>query len=269
MLIVDAHVHLWGSGKPNTAHRQIPVQTGEALIEEMDAIGVDAAVIQPPSWDPTGNEFASAAAAKHPKRFAILGSFPLDKPESRLLVDTWKQRPGMKGLRFTFAQPGQDTWPTDGTMDWLWPAAERAGLPVALAAANFLPTVGTIAARYPGLRLTIDHLGMPVRTTDDAGFVNLPMLLDLAKYPNVAVKTTAVPSNSTAPYPYRNIHKYLRQIYDSFGPERMFWGSDITRLNATWKQCLTLFTEEFDWLTPADKELIMGRALCRWIDWNL
>lgn len=30
-------------------------------------------------------------------------------------------------------QPRTRAWPTDGTIDWLWPAAERAGLPVALA----------------------------------------------------------------------------------------------------------------------------------------
>ena len=48
----------------------------------------------------------------------------------------------MLGLRFVFLQPQQSTWPTDGTIDWLWPAAERAGLPIALMAADFLPKVG-------------------------------------------------------------------------------------------------------------------------------
>jgi hypothetical protein len=28
-------------------------------------------------------------------------------------------------------------------------------------------------------------------------------------------------------------------------------------------------TEELPWLTAADKELIMGRALCNWLDWQL
>ncbi|PON10165.1 amidohydrolase, partial [Candidatus Entotheonella serta] len=45
-----------------------------------------------------------------------MGNFPLNRPESRDLVDTWKQQPGMLGLRFTFLQPHQRTWPTDGTM---------------------------------------------------------------------------------------------------------------------------------------------------------
>ncbi len=48
----------------------------------------------------------------------------------------------------------------------------------------------------------------------------------------------------------------------------MFWGTDITRMPCTWRQCVTLFTEELDWLSAADKDLIMGRALCDLIGWD-
>ena len=27
------------------------------------------------------------------------------------------------------------------------------------------------------------------------------------------------------------MHTYLRQIYDAFGPSRIFWGTDITKLD--------------------------------------
>lgn len=269
MRIVDAQVHIWGSGTPSGAHRQISAYTADDLLTEMDAAGVDAAVIHPPGWDPDSNELAVEAARQHPDRLAVLGKFPLDRPESRSLVDGWKAQPGMLGLRFTFLQPHQRTWPTDGTMDWLWPAAERAGLPVALAAAHFLPVVGQVAERHPGLRLIVDHMGRPSGTTDEAAFASLPDLLALARYPNVAVKATGAPSYSSAAYPYANIHDYLRQIYNAFGPERMFWGTDITRMPCSWRHCVTLFTEELPWLSASDKELIMGRALCTWLDWNL
>jgi len=153
-------------------------------------------------------------------------------------------------------------------MDWLWPAAERARLPVALLAANFLPLVGQVAERHRGLPLIVDHLGRPSGTKDEAAWANLPELLALARHPNVAVKATGAPSYSSEPYPYRNIHGYLRQIYDAFGPERMFWGTDITRMPCAWRQCVTLFTEELPWLSARDKELIMGRALCTWLGWK-
>ncbi|MCZ6874630.1 MAG: amidohydrolase family protein [bacterium] len=269
MLIVDSQVHIWSKGIPtNPAHRQISSYTKDDLLQEMDAAGVDAAIIHPPGWDPDSNELAVEAARQHPKRLAILGNFPLDRPESRALIDGWKQRPGMLGLRFTFLQPHQRSWPTDGTIDWLWPAAERAGLPVGLAAANFLPLVGQVAELHAGLKLIIDHFGRPSGSKDEAAWGNLAELLALAKYPNVAVKTSGAPSYSSQAYPYHNIHTYIRQIYDAFGPERMFWGTDITRMPCSWKECVTMFTEELPWLSVRDKELIMGQALCAWLDWS-
>ena len=271
MDIVDAQVHIWSGGKPaNPHHRQVSAFTKDELLKEMAEAGVDAALIHPPtSWDPNANELAVEAARQLPDRFAILCNFPLDKPESRALIDGWKKRPGMLGLRFTFLQPHMKTWPTDGTMDWLWPAAERAGLPVALLAANFFPTVAEVAQRHPGLRLIIDHLGRqsPART-DETTWANLPEMLALARHPNVAIKATGAPSYSGQPYPFRNIHEPLRRIFDAFGPERMFWGTDITRMPCSWRQCVTLFTEELPWLSGRDQEQVMGKALCAWIGWK-
>jgi predicted TIM-barrel fold metal-dependent hydrolase len=270
MLIVDSQVHIWTSGLPtNPSHRQITSFTKDDLLKEMDAAGVNAAVIHPPGWDPNANEVAVDAARQHPDRLSILGNFPLDRQESRGLIDGWKQRPGMLGLRFTFNQPHQRTWMTDGTVDWVWPAAERAGIPIGLAAGNFLPQLGEIAARHPGLKLHIDHYGRAGGGKDDAGFANLPELLALAKYPNMAVKASGGPSYSSAPYPYRNIETYIRQIYDAFGPDRTFWGTDITRMPCSWRQCVTHFTEELPWLKGRDQELVMGRAFCNWLGWNL
>ena len=269
MLIVDAHVHLWATGSPSPAHRQVPMLLGDELLREMDEAGIDAAVIQPPAWDETSNEVAVEAAGQFPDRFAILGWFHLDNPASPSLIDGWSDRPGMLGLRFTFPTSENEAWLTDGTLDWLWPAAERAGLPVALAAGKFLPLVGQIAERHPKLRIRLDHLGMPLRQKDDAALVNLPQLVALAKHQNVAIKASAAPGASSVGYPYRNLHDYLHAVYDAFGPDRMFWGTDITRMPCTWRQCVTLFTEELNWLSPQDKDLIMGQAICRWIGWDL
>ena len=230
----------------------------------MDAAGVDAALIHPPGWDPDSNALAVDAARTHPRRLAILGNFPLDKPESRGLLQGWKSRPGMLGLRFALLQPHQQTWLTDGTMEWLWPAAERAGIPIALIGANYVQHIGGIAERHPGLKLIIDHFGRP-----DAAWTSLPAVIAAAKHPNIALKATGAPSYSAEPYPHRDIHGHIRRLYDAFGPERMFWGTDITRMPIPWKQCVTMFTEELPWLSAKDKELIMGRALCNWIGWNL
>jgi predicted TIM-barrel fold metal-dependent hydrolase len=270
MLIVDAQIHLWSQNLPtNAAHRQVASFSAEECLMEMDAAGVSAALIHPPGWDPASLIVAESAAVRYPDRYAILGNFPVDKPESRDLIAGWKTRPGMLGLRFAFTQPHQANWMTDGTMDWLWPACEAAGIPVALMASNYLPQVAQIAERHPGLKLIIDHLGRARNGRNEAAFLNNPQVCALAKFSNVALKATGAAGESTQPYPFTNIHPYLKQLYDAFGPQRYFWGTDITRMPVSWKQCVTLFTEELPWLKGHDLELVMGRAVCDWLGWDL
>ena len=139
MVTIDAQVHIWRTGTATPPHLATPYLADDA-IRGMDEAGVDGAILHPPaSWDPESNEQAVEAVLAYPKRFAILGNPPLDKPDSRALIPTWKKRPGMLGLRLYFNQPFNRTWPMDGTIDWLWPAAEKAELPVALLAGDWLP----------------------------------------------------------------------------------------------------------------------------------
>ncbi len=268
MLIVDAQIHLWAKGTTSVPHRKEPYLVDEAL-RDMAAAGVDRAVVHPPMWDPDSNELAVEAARTHPDRFAILGFFPLDQPPGRWVVDAWKRRPGMLGARFYFHEPHNRNWPSDGTLDWLWPAAERAGMPIALAAANFLPVVDQVAARHPGLKLIVDHMAVPPRSKGESAHIRLPELVALARHPNVAVKATGQPGYCEDGYPFRSLHDKLHRVFDAFGPQRMFWGTDITRMPCSWRQCVTLFTEELPWLKSRDLELVMGRAVCDWLGWKV
>ena len=267
MRIIDAQIHLWSKGTVVPPHRTTPYLLDEAL-RDMDEAGVYGGIIHPPSWDRDADALALEAARLHPDRFAILSRIPLDEPQRRSEIETWRERPGLLGLRYTFLQPHMKSWPTDGTMDWLWPAAERLGLPVALLAGEFLPLVGRIAERHPGLRLIVDHFGVARGNKDDAAFVTLPEVIALAKHPNVAVKVTGGPQYVTDPYPFKSLQKRYQAIYDAFGPRRMFWGTDITRMPCTWRECVTAFAEHQPWLPEADKALIMGRAMAEWIGWK-
>jgi predicted TIM-barrel fold metal-dependent hydrolase len=272
MQIVDAQIHIWGAGLPsNLAHRQVTSFTAEEAIALMDEGGVDAAVIHPPSWHPESIDMAFEAVRNYPGRFAIMGAAPLDRADTRGRIAAWRQQPGMLGLRYTFLREPARRWLHDGTLDWLWTAAEAAGVPIAVLATDSLAEFGRIAARHPGLRLTIDHLGGRGGTTtlkDDAAMTHMPALLALAKLPNVAVKATGAPGYSSEAYPFPAMHVYLRQIYDAFGPHRMFWGTDISKMPCSWRHCVTMFTEELPWLTGPDQALVMGDALCAWWGWR-
>jgi predicted TIM-barrel fold metal-dependent hydrolase len=271
MQVVDAQIHLWGSGLPsNKSHIQVTSFTAEEAIALMDVGGVNAAVIHPPSWDTKSTEMAFSAVKSFPGRFAIMGSLALNQIEFQDRIIDWK-KDGMLGLRYTFLTDPERQWVADGSLDWFWTAAENANVPISMLATDSLTALGRIAERHPGLRLTIDHLGGRGGTTslkDAAAMSHIPELLSLAKFPNVAVKATGAPGYSSESYPFPIIHNFLEQIYDAFGPNRMFWGTDITKMPCSWQKCVKMFTEDAPWLNAADRKLIMGDALCSWWDWD-
>jgi len=64
------------------------------------------------------------------------------------------------------------------------------------------------------------------------------------------------------------LHPHIRRVYDKFGPQRTFWGSDMSRLPCTYRQGVTMFTEEMPWFPAGDLDWIMGRGLCGWLGWK-
>ncbi|MBI4205440.1 MAG: amidohydrolase, partial [Betaproteobacteria bacterium] len=260
-------------GKMSAHHRQIPTYSVDDALAEMASAGVDCAVIHPPSaLGEAVNVLAVEAVRKHPDKFCILGHFDLQSPDRENIVAHWRERPGMLGFRFTFNQPHQKSWWTDGSLDWFWAACEKGGYRVGLlASGKNIAAFGKIAERHPGLKMHIDHLGRGgggSGVKDDAAFADLPDMLALAKLPNVGVKMSGAPSYSSHPYPYKNIHGYLRQIFEAFGPDRSFWGTDVTRMPCSYRQCVTMFTEELPWLKGRDLERVMGGAIVDWLGWK-
>lgn len=273
MLIVDSQIHVWQNGRMSAHHRQVDTYSIEDAVAEMKSAGVDCAVIHPPSsLGEAVNVYAEEAVRRHPEKFCILGHMDLLSPDREQIVANWRKRTGMLGFRFTFNQLNQQAWWTDGSLDWFWAACEKQDLRVGLlASGSNMAALGKIAVRYPGLKLHIDHIGRGgggKGVVDDAVFADLGNMLALARQPNVAVKLSGAPSYSSAPYPYRNIHGYLQQIIDAFGPERCFWGTDITRMPCSYRQCVTMFTEEMPWLKGRDLELVMGGAVVNWLGWK-
>ena len=164
---VDAQVHLWKAETPDRPWvpgmvPQLPEPfTMEKLLPMMDEAGVDRVVIVPPSWEGDRVDYAIEAARRYPDRFAVMGRILLKNPQSADLLPRWKDQPGMLGLRVTFLG-AQAAWLTDGTADWFWPAAERAGLPVMFLTNGKLPEFVRIAERHPRLALIVDHMGLTV-----------------------------------------------------------------------------------------------------------
>jgi len=194
-----------------------------------------------------------------------MGRLAID-PANAERLPAWRAQPGMLGLRLIY-RPDM-TWLYDDSAAWLWQGCVRHALPVMIYAPGNLQALDLLAERHPELRLVLDHMELR-REKDAAAFVDLPDLLHIARHPNVAVKASALPCYTNDTYPFRAIHGYIRQVFDAFGPKRTFWGTDLTRLPCTYREAITLFTEELPFLSAEDKEWVMGRGLCEFLDWSL
>ncbi len=276
MFIVDSQVHIWGADTPQrpwpqrqAPHRPEPLGHVE-LLSAMDAAGVARTVLVPPGGEGERNDLALAAVQQHPDRFAIMGRLDPEDPQAAAKLATWKAQPGMYGIRLTFHTEWQLPLLTEGKLDWLWPVAERHGVRLMILAPHaLLHLIDGIAQRHPALQIALDHLSIPTKTRDDEAFAGLDKLLALAPRANISVKASGLPCYSSQSYPYPALHPHIRRVYDAFGPRRLFWGTDYTRMPCTYQQAIALFTEELPWLTPDDKEWIMGRGICEWLGWPL
>ena len=275
MLIVDSQVHIWRAPTPERPwppglkpQRAEPLGIDE-LLREMDSAGVDRAILVPPRIEGGRNDLSLEAARLHPERFAVMGKLEPDAPDAREKLAAWREQPGMLGLRFNLKGKSESVL-TEGGMDPVWPLAERAGVPLYLQVVQArAPLIGEVAQRYPGLKLVLDHLAISNDSQkDEEAFAELDKVLALARLPNVAVKVTTLPNYTNDTYPYRRLHPYLRRVYDAFGPKRMFWGSDLSRLRGTYRECVTMFTEEMQWLSSEDLAWIMGRGVLEWLGWR-
>jgi L-fuconolactonase len=273
--IVDAQVHIWAANTPerpwparHEPHKPQPI-TAADMVREMKAAGVDKCVLVPPSWEGERNDVCLAAAEKYPGQFAVMGRLDPEAPSSRGEIAGWRKQKGMLGLRFTFHRPFLRPQLTEGSIAWVWAEAEKAGVPImTLALPEDLHFFDKVAERHPGLKLVIDHLALPGNKKDEEAFKNLDKVLALAKRPNIAAKVTCLPHYTTDSYPYRKLHPYIRRVYDAFGPKRMFWGSDISRLSCTYRESLTFMMDEIPWLSASDKEWIGGRGAMEWLGWK-
>lgn len=283
LVITDAQVHVWAApredrpwapgggsyaaGVDNLSSAERTPLSAEALLTEMDAVGVDRAVLVPPTFEGDRNDVALAAAHRFPDRFAVMGRLSLSSPAARGTVAAWLDQAGMLGVRLTFHWGEQRRWLHDGTADWFWKAAEAAGIPVAVYPPGAIREVGAVAERHPGLRLIVDHLALPLEARDDDIPAVIDTLVRLAPLDNVAVKASALPGCTRDTFPFPRLHEPIRRVVDAFGPQRVFWGSEMSRLRCTYREAVALFTEELSFLHGDDLDWVMGRAISRWLGW--
>ena len=126
MLIVDAQVHVWEPEPPSdpwpagaqqfAANHRAPLGP-EELLDQMDAAGVDRAVLVPPFFQGYRNSYAIQAARAHPDRFRVLPRLDPHAADGPSALRALMDEPHVLGLRFVF-NAAAGVVLNDGALDW-------------------------------------------------------------------------------------------------------------------------------------------------------
>lgn len=273
MAIIDAQVHVWAESTPERpwpadaiAPHRVPALGPDELARRMDAAGVDRAVLIPPTWEGSRNDLVLAAAAARPDRFAVMGRLDWADPAQVAQVPAWRDVPGMLGIRMSVNRGDIEGRLKAAFDTGFFAAAQEHGVPLTIYMPGRYADYERIARAFPALRITVDHVAL-----EAAGApldVAVKPLLALAALPNVAVKASALPCFVTEPFPFPSITRAVYELVGAFGAERVFFGSDLSRLPCPYEQLVEVFRDRLPELTADERRLVLGDALGAWLGWT-
>ncbi|MEF8802381.1 MAG: amidohydrolase family protein [Halolamina sp.] len=249
--ILDSHMHAWG---PDTAEHPwetdsvveavtaLPVATeytAGVLLDDLDAAGVDeAVVIGLPLTHWLDNWYVENVAREYDRLYgvALLDPFADDAADElrRLMAIE-----DMVGFRLAPVFPRDAMYEVEPSetvqTEWLrdaidetafWEACAETGASVNLLAHyTHLDQVQALVEAHPELSYVVDHFGRAGAdvAVDDPEFAQFA---DLADAGDVLVKASAIPAISDEQFPHRDVEDKIRWLLDTFGREKVAWGSD-------------------------------------------
>lgn len=260
--LFDTHAHLisddWETYPPKALRPDLPTPkkpdytvTAEALIGMMDEHGVaEAALVQRGHLYGYDNGYILSAAEKHPGRLHPVVILDAQDPATPDVYRDLVVNRGVRGFRLAGLRPWflDTAWMSSPQSMEVWKTCAELGTPMTMILfmnqlPYMLPLIKIIATQFPDLPILLDHGGMPFGMTqyevglaEQAGEkVSLPRaphfgidstIALFEDTPNVMFKITEINMERFEAEGVRAAH-VVRRMVDSFGPDRLTWGSDV------------------------------------------
>lgn len=260
--VIDVHTHIYeklagfgyrgelraiGNGRARWANGDevdmLPKEYGDCsftyqkLIQELDANGVEKAVLLQGSFYGFANEYTFEAQQSYAGRLYGMGVFDpycLSAPSiMQRLIETFHFR----GLKFEMSSYGgfmgyHSGFRLDGgIMQKVFEYAEKKELVVSIDMGSFgdqsfqIESLRKTAVKYKGIRFILEHLFAPSYNQDEQVKQGLSVL---APEENIFFSIAALPYNTfPEPYPFPSAIRYIESAKNIVGIGRILWGSDI------------------------------------------
>ena len=243
----------WSTERPTTYHQ---------LLAAMDEAGVaKAAIVHSSTAYGYDNSYVADAVEAVPERFTGVYSIDVLALDAVKTFDYWLGR-GCTGMRlFTTGStlPNQATFFVDPKADPFWEHAQAKNIPVCMQMKQEgIPLLRQVMDRFPKITMILDHFSR-APFEDGPPYAKAQALFDLAKYKQVYLKVTPI---NVSPKSWGNgaPETFFGKIIDTFGAERIAWGSNFPNSVGTMKEILTAAQKAFSFAKASDQDWIFGKT---------
>ena len=268
--LIDSHLHVWDEtaagldpGPMKVGYSAQASASVELFMDYMDEAGVERAVFVQPWFYHWDNAYMVRCLRRFPDRFRGVCVIDPRGPEAPAALRRWRAE-GVTGIRLRplreGERPGPGPWlATDETLP-LWEAiAETGTIACVMHAGADLGRLSPLLARFPSLRIVIDHINNPVPAAG-LGQPAFQAVLALARHPQVHVKLSGFHHWCRERYPYRDGLPFAEATVRAFGAERCMWGSDFPHVLAGcgYVRSRSFLPREATFLSKDELRLVMG-----------
>ncbi len=277
--VIDAHLHVWDEtaagkdpGPMAVGYSAQSVATLELFQDYMEEAGVRKAVFVQPWFYHWDNSYLTRSLHRAPERFRGVCVIDPRGPQAPVELRKWRAQ-GITGIRLRAFRPGEGPvgrpwFGTDETLP-LWEAfAETGTIVTALWPGCEVTRLHGLLARFPNVRVIIDHLNKPV-PSEGVEQPRFQALLELASLPTVHVKLSGFHHWCLDRYPYPSAMPFVQAAVAAFGADRCMWGSDFPHVLAGcgYVRNRNLLARAATFLSPGELDAIMGGTAARvWFD---
>ena len=230
--MIDSHQHFWRLAEPFT---DWPTPDLAAIYRDfvpadlaplLDRAGVTGTILvqAAPSIEETRSLLDLAETTPFVR--GVVGWVDFGAPDAVAQLRSLAGNLLLKGLRPMIQAQREPGWILQFGFDPVFQAMLEFGLRFdALVRADQIGDIGRLAARYPTLPIVLDHAGKPDIAGDEfAGWAD--DIGQLATNPNVCCKLSGLWTEAGSDISASAISPYVTHLLDTFGPQRLIWGSD-------------------------------------------
>jgi predicted TIM-barrel fold metal-dependent hydrolase len=257
-MIVDTHVHVVSGDRkkypvlPDAP--DWPVTEVEGLVRDMDAIGIERAMlVQTMFTYGFDNSYMIDCAAKYPKRFETVCVIDQTAKNAADVLSELVEKHGVRAVRFMPKGFPDGVLASPVTFP-VWERAGELGIPITIAAElQHLVAMPAMVERFPNVKVAFEH--MWALEIDAPPYERIKAIFDLARFPNAYLKLC--PNNSHAIRAGRGTAKqFFGALIERFGIKRMMFGSNYPAHPHRFgdlKARLAIMQEDFAWLGEEDR----------------